>query len=194
MKSGYELSTNTTRTNGPAVNATYFNGYFREDYVFVSHPTDPTYLDAHNGRFCITPEYPAGIYCYFATVNADNSSAYPYVIGPTYYGNVTGGKVTTVSETTTTYVLANDSFSLDNTSITLFPNPAQNFITVQTDFVENDMDVELINELGQIIKKSKILQGTTFCIIETDTVYNGVYFIKITLGKDSKSYKVIINK
>jgi hypothetical protein len=38
-------------------------------------------LDVHNGRFCITPEYPEGIYCYFATVDANYNSAYPYVVG-----------------------------------------------------------------------------------------------------------------
>ncbi len=67
IKSSYNLSSNTTRASGPAVNTTYFNGYFREDYVFTA-PTaaTPDYLDVHNGRFCITPEYPNGIYCYFA--------------------------------------------------------------------------------------------------------------------------------
>ena len=194
MKSSYQLSTNTTRTNGPAVNSTYFNGYFREDYVFVSHPSDPTYLDEHNGRFCVTPEYPAGIYCYFATVNADNSSAYPYVVGPTFYGVKTGTKVTTVPANVTTYVLSSDTFSLESSNITVFPNPAQNFITVQTDFAETDYKVELVNELGQVIKSSKILQGTTMCTFELDTIYNGVYFVKVTLGEDVKTHKIIINK
>lgn len=199
MKSSYQLKNHTTRTNGPAVNQvvgtqTFFNGYFKEDYEYIAHPTDPTYLDEHNGRFCITPEYPNGIYCYFATVNADNSSAYPYVVGPTYYGNKTAGTTTSVTETTTTYVLANENFVLNSASITIFPNPASDFFTVQTDFVENELKVELINELGQIVKESKILQGTTFCIIETDTLYNGIYFVKITDGKNSKSIKVIINK
>lgn len=201
MKSSYQLRTypNGVRTNGPSVGQTigtqtFFNGYFKEDYEYVAHPTDPTYLDEHNGRFCITPEYPNGIYCYFTTVNADNSSAYPYVIGPTYYGNKTASNVTAVTETTTTYVLANDNFQLDKANITIFPNPASEFITIQTEFVEKDLNVELINELGQIVKTSKIVQGTTFCIIETDILYNGIYFVKVSNGKDSKSFKVIIEK
>jgi hypothetical protein len=56
------------------------------------------------------------------------------------------------------------------------------------------MDVYLINELGQIVKTSKILQGSTLSIIETDTLYNGIYFVKISDRNKSKSYKVIINK
>ena len=112
MKSGYQLRSITTRTTsptgatvsaGPAVSTTYPLGYFREDYEFIAHTGDASYLDAHNGRFCKTPEYPNGIYCYFATVDANHNSAYPYVVGPTFYGNKTGAKVTSVTETVSTY-------------------------------------------------------------------------------------------
>jgi YHYH protein/Secretion system C-terminal sorting domain len=199
MKSSYQLKNQTTRTNGPAVDAvvgtqTFFNGYFREDYEYVAHPSDPTYLDVHNGRFCITPEYPAGIYCYFATVDSNHKSAYPYVVGPTFYGNITVTTVTTVPAGTTTYVLANETFDLNNAKVTIYPNPASNFIAIQTEFVETDLKVDLINELGKVVKSSKILQGSTLSIIETDTVYNGVYFVRITNQKDSKVFKVIIEK
>jgi hypothetical protein len=205
MKSSYQLRTNTTRLNGPAINQvigtqTFFNGYFKEDYEYVAHPSDPTYLDAHNGRICNTPEYPVslypnGIYCYFATVDANNTSVYPYVVGPTYYGNKVatkfGTSTTTVNGTTTYVPLTVTNF--EKTNITIFPNPAQDYFTVQADFVENDLNVEVINELGQVVKTSKILQGSTLTVIETDTLYNGIYFVKIASAKDAKSYKIIIN-
>lgn len=198
MKSSYQLRTNTTRTNGPAINQTagtqtFFNGYFREDYEYVAHPTDPTFLDDRNGRFCITPEYPAGIYCYFTTVDANHNSAYPYVVGPTYYGNVAAGTVTTVPAGATTY-LANDLHSIEKTKITVYPNPAQDFIAIQTDLNEATLNVDLVDILGKVIKSTKILQGSTLSIIETDTVYNGVYFVRISSEKNSSSYKVIIQK
>ena len=205
MKSSYQLRTNTTRLNGPAINQvigtqTFFNGYFKEDYEYVAHPSDPTYLDAHNGRICNTPEYPVslypnGIYCYFATVDANNTSVYPYVVGPTYYGNKVatkfGTSTTTVNGTTTYLPLTVTNF--EKTNITIFPNPAQDYFTVQADFVENDLNVEVINELGQVVKTSKILQGSTLTVIETDTLYNGIYFVRISSAKDAKSYKIIIN-
>jgi hypothetical protein len=56
------------------------------------------------------------------------------------------------------------------------------------------MDIFLINELGQIVKTLKFLQGSTLSIIETDTVYNGIYFIKVIDGKNDKSFKIIIKK
>lgn len=60
-------------------------GSYAEDFEYVAGSGD---LDEHNGRFCITPEYPEGTYAYFATIDANGNSVYPYVIGPTYYGVV----------------------------------------------------------------------------------------------------------
>ena len=81
MKSSYSLNTGTTRALGPNVSTTYPLGYFREDYHYTATSAGtPDYLDEHNGRFCITPEYPSGIYCYFCTVDANWNSTYPYVV------------------------------------------------------------------------------------------------------------------
>ncbi len=202
MKSGYQLRNITTRTvwadgtdvlDGPAVSTTYPLGYFREDYEFVAHPSDPSYLDSHNGRFCVTPEYPLGMYCYFATVDANHNSAYPYVVGPTFYGTKTATTVASVPSGTTTY-LATDSFNLGNANLIIYPNPASDFIAIQTQMVENDMAVELIDTLGKVVTTGKIVQGSTLSILDTATVTNGVYFVKVSDGKNNKSFKVIINK
>ena len=199
MKSSYQLKSYPTglRTNGPAINQvigtqTFFNGYFKEDYEYIAHPGDNTFLDSHNGRICNTPEYPNGIYCYFTTVDANHNSAYPYAVGPTFYGNITVVTNQPVPSGTTT--LKTNSFSNSDFNVTIAPNPASEFIAIQTPMAENDMDVFLINELGQIVKTSKILQGSTLSIIETDTIYNGIYFVKVTDGKNDKSFKIIINK
>lgn len=194
MKSSYQLRTNTTRTNGPAVNTTYFNGYFREDYEYIAHAGDPTYLDVHNGRFCVTPEYPAGIYCYFTTVDANHNSAYPYVVGPTFYGNVTATTVTSVPSGTTTYTLANQEFNASKVNVKVYPNPAQDFVAIQSDLLDSNLDVTLIDELGKVIKTQQILQGSTLTIFDLETVYNGIYFLKVSDGKNDKSYKIIISK
>ena len=135
MKSSFQLRNITTRTTlytgatvtaGPAVSVTYPLGYFKEDYEFVSNPNDASYLDIHNGRFCVTPEYPNGTYCYFATVDANHNSAYPYVVGPTFYGVKTATKVTTITEATTT--LSSILFNPDKLNTIVFPNPASDFL------------------------------------------------------------------
>ena len=207
IKSSYQFRNITTRTvyadgtnvtDGPLVSATYPLGMYREDYEYVAHPSDATYLDVHNGRICNTPEYPAslypsGIYCYFTTVDANYNSAYPYVVGPTFYGNKTGG-TSTISETTTQYTLANADFNLSKLNVKIYPNPAQEFIAIQADMQENNLQVTFIDELGKVIQTNQILQGSTLCIMDLSTVYNGIYFVKITDGNNDKSFKIIINK
>lgn len=203
MKSSYQLRNITTRTvyadgtnvtDGPAVNTTYPLGYFREDYEYVAHPSDASYLDVHNGRFCVTPEYPLGIYCYFTTVDANHNSAYPYVVGPTFYGNKTSVKVTTITESTTPYTLAVADFNLSKLNIKIYPNPAQDFVAIQSDMIDENLDVTLIDELGKVIQTNKILQGSTLAIIDLTAVYNGIYFVKVASGKDDKTFKIIVNK
>jgi len=58
--------------------------FFVEDYKF----TNSGDLDEYNGRFCITPEFPNGIYAYFATSvidnNGNNVGSFPYFIGDRY--------------------------------------------------------------------------------------------------------------
>lgn len=102
MKSSYQLRNITTRTLGAPINTTYPLGYFREDYEYIAN-TSTDYLDAHNGRYCKTPEFPAGTYAYFCTVDANHNSAYPYVIGPTFYGNKVVAKVTTIPANAVAY-------------------------------------------------------------------------------------------
>jgi hypothetical protein len=71
MRSGYNY-VNSTGTNGSIK--------LVEDYQFINSGT----LDKYNGRFCVTPEYPNGVYAYFCTVDENNIPEFPYVIGPEY--------------------------------------------------------------------------------------------------------------
>ena len=102
MRSSYRLRAISKRTTlpdgtiltpaqeGPAVGADFPLGFFAEDYEYAPGSGD---LDEFNGRFAITPEYPEGIYAYYLASpphsNDDNGAiAWPYLIGPRYYGDV----------------------------------------------------------------------------------------------------------
>jgi len=60
MRSSYRLKSGT-RPSGPGG---VYNGWFNEDYAYVEGSGD---LDAANGRYGVTPEYPKGTYAYFLT-------------------------------------------------------------------------------------------------------------------------------
>ncbi len=194
MKSSYSLSGATTRTNGPNVNATYFDGYFREDYQYTP-PASSDYLDDHNGRFCITPEYPSGTYCYFATVDENWNSAYPYAVGPTFYGNVDVTTVNSIPGGTTQYITSIDENQLDNVSINIYPNPANDFIVMQINaLVKESIDVELFDITGKLIQKSIIYPGSTITHLDTRSLYNGQYIVRFTSNNKTVVKKVMITK
>ena len=59
-------------------------GTYIEDYEYVEGLGD---LDRYNGRYCVTPEYPDGVYCYFTTITGTTGDpAFPYFIGENFYG------------------------------------------------------------------------------------------------------------
>lgn len=85
MASGYTLKPSSYRIGTTASNTTIYPlGIFVEDYQF----TNVGDLDTHNGRYCVTPDFPDGTYAYFTTQNNSGNPVYPYVIGTTYYGDV----------------------------------------------------------------------------------------------------------
>lgn len=190
IKSGYQLRNITDRTvwadgtdvdDGPAINATYPLGYFREDYEFISHPGEEEFLDEHNGRFCVTPEYPQGIYCYFATVDENWNSAYPYVVGPTFYGNSQVTVVGSIAETVETY---SPTSSIDQgklNEINMFPVPALDVMVVQSSGVNYEpIHIEIFDLSGKLIVKNKINQGSTICYLDVSHLYAGSYVIKFS--------------
>jgi hypothetical protein len=199
--SGYQLRNISVRTHwadgtdvadGPAVSTTYPLGYFREDYEFIAHPGQEEYLDASNGRFCITPEYPNGIYCYFATVDQNWNSAYPYVVGPKFHGVVSGAKVTTISETVTTYTSAAGITELQNEDWQVWPNPSQDLAMVQVSGLSTfNREVQLIDQQGRVVLKKQLHQGSTIVYFELDTLYSGLYFIKVEGAKELK--RLVVN-
>ena len=89
MKSGYVLNVNPNLELRPPG---FESGYFIDDYEFIGTGD----LDKFNGRFCVTPEFPDGIYAYFYTIVISTSGgsqnvssgiaipSYPYVIGPKF--------------------------------------------------------------------------------------------------------------
>ena len=87
MTSGYELDPDTT--NRPSF-SDFESGFFVNDFRYTGNST----LDDHNGRFCVTPDFPQGIYAYFTTIDSTVDSTgpfknyfrpvFPYLIGNTF--------------------------------------------------------------------------------------------------------------
>ena len=167
-------------------------GAYLEDFEYVAGLGD---LDENNGRFCKTPEYPNGIYCYFATIDANNKPVYPYLLGKYYHGVVQASTHATISEPVTTYspVLSLAKNNLEQIGLSLFPNPSSDLIVVQSySPTLSDLKVELFDINGKLILEDTLKQGSTMCYLNSETVYAGVYFVKISDDRNSITKKVTI--
>jgi hypothetical protein len=79
MQSSYRLK--SSRIDGPPTSRNPLGSY-TDDFEYLNKSGS---LDENNGRFCITPEYPDGVYAYFITINDQQVPQFPYIIGDKFY-------------------------------------------------------------------------------------------------------------
>jgi len=166
---------------GPAIGGNFPLGSFIEDFELTGNGD----LDEYNGRFCVTPEYPAGTYAYFATMDADGNSEYPYLIGPSYYGVVAtdnfpagpgGGTNVTVTGNVTTWDGTTAVVDLQVSSdYFIHPNPAEDFISIGNRGEFSGKQYFIFNSIGKAVVSGEINSEK---IAITDVVA-GIYFLSV---------------
>ena len=168
-------------------------GAYLEDFEYVAGLGD---LDESNGRFCKTPEYPNGIYCYFATIDSTNKPVYPYILGKYYHGVVQATTHATIGEPVTTYAAALSvaNNNLEQIGLSLFPNPSYELAVIQSySPVVSDLKIELFDVSGKLVLEDILKQGSTMCYLNLEAVYEGVYFVKIADNKSSITKKLVVS-
>lgn len=199
MRTSYRLRNITTRTTlpngstassaGPTVSTQYPLGKYLEDYEYVQGLGD---LDERNGRYCVTPEYPNGIYAYFVTVDENLNPVYPYTLGPTYYGVVQQGNTgpqsahNTIPGSATTYTPTTDVNDMAIIRLEIVPNPATDFLFVR---------MGQLPAVGQWnIDVKSLSTGTTVdalttfdseAVLSVSSYPGGLYLVKATNGSGS---------
>ena len=103
----------TTAQYGPDITTLYPVGRYLEDYEWVQSIGD---LDAYNGRFEVTPEYPQGTYAYHITIDDTGTPAFPYILAGQYYGSPTGGKAQTIASDAIDYFNAGATTALSTST------------------------------------------------------------------------------
>ena len=139
----------------------YAAGFFVEDNVFDGSGD----LDIHNGRFCKTPEFPNGIYAYFATVKLGSNSnklegVYPYFIGNTYRSPF-------IAENQ----LLNQDFDFNNSGLRRNTLP----YNVDEPFAGNDFLIESYEKIRQL----SVIESVTKGDVDSITILNGGQDYKI---------------
>ncbi|MBK7690353.1 MAG: YHYH protein [Bacteroidetes bacterium] len=205
LKSSYRLRNIAGRTvlpNGVVLNPVYYGptlaqyplGAYIEDYEFVNGLGD---LDSLNGRFSVTPEYPNGIYCYFVTLDDTLGPAFPYVLGPRYFGMVQPGNTgpnsghNTISEPVLIYTSVND---IDNEIIfKVYPNPASttlNLFLIPSFFA--NMSATLVNTTGRTVMNWENIQTAVNYQYDISHLPKGLYILQVNGNGKTVHSKIII--
>ena len=130
-------------------------------------------------------EYPNGTYAYFATVDENWNSVYPYAIGPTFYGQYQNRSVNSVDENTTVYEKSASIDAKAKMEIQIFPNPSAELIAVQTKGLNlNTLSVHMLSINGEEVYKGQINSGQTLSYISTEALYSGMYILVVRSNKD----------
>ncbi|MFC1733849.1 T9SS type A sorting domain-containing protein [candidate division KSB1 bacterium] len=83
-----------------------------------------------------------------------------------------------------------DDLVNETTGITLYPNPASDYINVRIDerYFKNDRELLLFNSLGQQVKKIKLLKNKDLHTVDISNFKNGIYCYR--LSYDSNKIRV----
>jgi hypothetical protein len=196
MKSSYTTVTTSSRSNGPTVSTQYPIGCFIEDYVYQAGLGD---LDAHNGRYCVTPEYPQGTYAYFVTINDSLNPVFPYTMYGTYYGVVQTGNTgpnsghVTVSESTTTFNgNTTDVNDLKHTlEMEVMPNPTNDYVFVYMDVnAPNNVKASVYDLTGKLLQTRENLQPSIAYSFDFTSYPAGIYVFKFDAGDQQVIRKI----
>ena len=146
LVSGYILNTSNVVDRPLGFNS----GFFIEDYSFVNYND----LDSNNGRFGKTPEFPNGIYAYFATLDSGLNSTFPYFVGNTYRSNYIEDNYT-----------LNQNFDFNNSTLIRNTLPYK----VSDQYAGNDF----IIESNEVINQKSIIESVTKGSVESLQIIDG---------------------
>jgi hypothetical protein len=206
VRSSYRMRSITKRTTlpdgstvaaGPDVSAQYPLGYYVEDFEYVQGLGD---LDEHNGRFCVTPEYPNGTYAYFVTLDEHGVASYPYTVGLTYRGVVPPGNTgpqsghNVPSESVVTYVgEASGIESVREADWSIGPNPAYERFAVHAPVRGSLWRATLVDERGREVLALGTIRAGEEKGFSTAGIARGVYMVRLTGGNEERVMKIAIN-
>jgi YHYH protein/Secretion system C-terminal sorting domain len=206
MRSGFRLRSITQRTTrpdgtelataqyGPDVSGQYPLGYYVEDFEYAAGIGD---LDEHNGRQCVTPEYPEGTYAYFVTLGADGEAAYPYTLGAHYYGTVPPGNTGPGSghnvpgEQVSVYTPSGVA-EKERAEWSVYPNPAANGVAVVTPDEDGPWRITLHDLLGRTVVELPGVSGSHGTMLPLAGVPSGVYVVTIESDRAAHSRSLVV--
>lgn len=119
-----------------------------------------------------------------------NSQNYTATVNGDYYCQVTEGTCSDSSNTITVSSLSNQNFEQEQDKIIIFPNPTQDFLTLNFT-PSREVKYSIINSIGQIVATEFVttLPVNNQIIIPVSNLQTGNYILKISTNDNQKSIK-----
>ena len=144
---------------GPDVSNQFPLGRYMEDNDYLGDLGQTLGVDfdlnEYNVRFCVTPEFPEGVWAYFVCIDEYGRPVFPYNIGRSFFGDPVGNNVNNIPHsdesgaTVTTVFEGGPEAPLEIQSIAV-ENPAEDEITLVWSGVEGvTYEVQTSSDLGE---------------------------------------------
>ncbi len=174
------LQTGYTNTSGMVSDRPlgFDPGFFVEDYTFNNSGD----LDEKNGRFTKTPEYPQGVYAYFAGINTSSRlPQFPYFIGDSY-------RSLPVSDN---FLINQDNFDFNSSNLIRNTFPYK----VSDPYADNDYLIESNESIEQLSIVESVKKGSvdSFKIVESGTKYKVGEVAKFTTADTGGGLNATVN-
>ena len=169
-------SSNNVVSSGPAVD--YSNNTSYQEIITI-----PTLDECYS--FSIFDSYGDGICCSWGNGSYSLEDENGNVI-------ISGGNFGNSESVTFTAkdALSINDFSLESV-VDFYPNPVNNNLNVVFNNINEDVQFEMYNALGQQISKGSFNTNTTTHTISMSQYQSGIYFIKLTSGSRSLTQKIV---
>lgn len=129
---------------------------------------------------------------YLAALPPDSPTAHRYMSALLNFGGLTQGSIQLPG--TTTGISENRLASLKAGNV--YPNPASGAAQVSFNLKEQaHVSIEVLNSMGQLMRREATAAKTGDNLVEVNVqgLPAGVYFLKMSIGNDSATHKLVVN-
>jgi len=148
--------------------------------------------------FALPPDYPAGIYAYFVTIDKTQTPVFPYVLGYTYYGTVQAGNTApaggnnTPPGGTVVYTPTGVNEVTRTIKCTLEPNPVEDYTYIYLDpSSDNNITATLYNNEGQLLQTFTNWHPSMSYALNMTGYPAGLYFLHLQTDKNYMVQKIV---
>ena len=88
--------------------------------------------------------------------------------------------------------ISQDNFS----SLKVFPNPGNDFVILELSdkFSETISSIQILNNLGQIIREEEIFFSKNIATIKTDNLATGIYSLRLKINEQTINKRLILDR